>query len=313
MHHGLDWPFLLVQILNGLQVGILLFLVASGLTLVFAILDVINLAHGALFMVGAYAGALTMTASGSLALSLLTGPAMAFFIGVLIDRLVLQWIYNRDHLEQVLATFGILLVLNESARAIFGASPRPYPLPGYLDWSFALPGGVTYPAWRLAIIVAGAATAIALAIVIAKTRFGMLVRAAATNAPMLEMLGVDVRAVFLLTFGLGAALAGLAGAMAGPLLAVQPGMGEHVLILAFVVIVTGGTGSVHGALIGSLLVGLADTLGRSFLTDLARLVLPPAAASDFGPAISTMLVYLVMATVLLVRPQGLLPLGQRRR
>lgn len=306
----MDWPFLLVQILNGLQVGILLFLVASGLTLVFAILDVINLAHGALFMVGAYVGAFTMTATDSLAASLLAAPAAGLFVGIFLDRLVLRWIYHRDHLTQVLVTFGILMFLNELVRALFGSAARPYPLPDYLDWSLVMPGGMTYPAWRLVIIVAGAVTALALIVVLTRTRLGMLIRGAAANAPMLEMLGVDVRGLFLVTFGSGAALAGFAGAMAGPIIAIQPGMGDHVLILAFVVIVTGGTGSVQGALVGSLLVGLADTLGRSFLTDLARLALPPAAAGEFGPAVSTMLVYVVMAAVLLVRPQGLLPLGR---
>ncbi len=306
----MEASLLVVQVLNGLQVGILLFLVASGLTLVFAILDVINLAHGALFMIGAYVGALTMVGTGSLVLSLVAAPIVALLVGILLDRLVLRWVYARDHLDQVLATFGILLFLNETCRATFGSAAHPYPLPDYLDWSVVLPGGMAYPAWRLAIIVAGLLTAIALAVTLKATRFGMLVRSAATNAPMLEMLGVDVRRLFLWTFASGAALAGFAGAMAGPIIAVQPGMGDSILILAFVVIVTGGTGSVRGALVGSMLVGLADTLGRSFLTDLARLVLPPAAAAEFGPAISTMLVYVLMAVVLLLRPRGLLPLGR---
>lgn len=305
----MDAGFLLVQFLNGLQVGILLFLVASGLTLVFGILDVINLAHGALYMVGAYVGAWTMLASGSFVTALVAAPTAAFAFGIVLDRLVLRWLYERDHLDQVLATFGILLFMNELARAVFGAAARPFPLPAALDWGVALPGGVTYPAWRLAIILAGALTAAALAWLLARTKFGMRVRAAATNAGMLEMLGVDVRSLFLVTFGMGAALAGFAGAMAGPIVAIQPGMGDHVLILAFVVIVTGGTGSIRGALGGSLLVGLTDTLGRSFLTDLARLALPPAAAAEFGPAIASMLVYVVMAIVLLVKPRGLFPVG----
>lgn len=306
----MDEALLLVQILNGIQVGILLFLVASGLTLVFAILDVINLAHGALFMIGAYVGAVTMVGTGSLFLSLIAAPVVAFVVGMLLDRLVLRWVYTRDHLDQVLATFGILLFLNETCRAIFGSAAHPYPLPDYFDWSLVLPGGMAYPAWRLAIIVAGSVIAIALAVTLKHTRFGMLVRGAATNAPMLEMLGVNVRNLFFFTFALGAGLAGFAGAMAGPIIAIQPGMGDSILILTFVVIVTGGTGSVRGALVGSMLVGLADTLGRSFLTDLARLALPPAAAAEFGPAISTMLVYVLMAAVLLVRPQGLLPVGR---
>ncbi|MCL6606629.1 MAG: branched-chain amino acid ABC transporter permease [Geminicoccaceae bacterium] len=309
----MDGSLLLVQLLNGIQVGILLFLVASGLTLVFGILDVINLAHGALFMVGAYAGALAAVGTGSVVWALIAAPITALLVGIALDRLVLRQLYDRDHLDQVLATFGCLLFLNELARAVFGPAARPYPLPTLLEGSIGLPGGVSYPVWRLAIILVGCLTAAGLSFVLVRTRFGMLVRAAATNAPILEMLGVDVRRLCLLTFGMGAALAGFAGAMAGPIVAIQPGMGDQVLILAFVVIVTGGTGSVRGALAGSLLVGLADTLGRSFLTDLARLVLPPAPAAQFGPAIASMMVYLVMAVVLLVKPQGLLPVRGSHR
>ena len=291
----------------------MLFLVASGLTFVFGILDVINLAHGALFMVGAHAGALTPVGMGSVVWALIAAPIGALLVGIALDRLVLRQIYDRDHLDQVLATFGWLLFLNELARALFGPGARPYPLPAVLDGSIALPGGVSYPLWRLAIILAGCLTAAGLSVVLFRTRFGMLVRAAATNASMLEMLGVDVRRLCLVTLGMGAALAGFAGAMAGPIVAIQPGMGDQVLILAFVVIVTGGTGSVRGALVGSLLVGLAGTLGRSFLTDLARSVLPPAPAAEFGPAVASMMVYMVMALVLLVKPQGLLPVGGSRR
>jgi branched-chain amino acid transport system permease protein len=309
----LDFALLLVQLLNGIQVGILLFLVASGLTLVFGILGVINLAHGALFMVGAYVGALVALGTGSLVGALAAAPVAAFLVGIALDRLVLRQLYDRDHLDQVLATFGCLLFLNELARALFGPGARPYPLPAILDGSIALPGGVSYPLWRLAIILAGCLTAAGLTVVLVRTRFGMLVRAAATNASMLEMLGVDVRRLCLLTLGMGAALAGFAGAMAGPIVAIQPGMGDQILILAFVVIVTGGTGSVRGALVGSLLVGLADTLGRSFLTDLARSALPPAPAAEFGPAVASVMVYVVMALVLLVKPQGLLPVGGSRR
>lgn len=309
----MDPLLLIVQSLNGIQVGLLLFLVASGLTLVFGILDVINLAHGTLFMLGAYAGALVTVQTGSLALALLLAPVVAFSVGVVLDRLVLRWLYDRSHLDQVLATFGIVIFLNELVRFLFGPAARAFPLPPALDGTVVLPGGLTYPVWRLAIIVAGLVTAVGLAVLIGRTRFGMHVRAAATNAPMLEMLGTDVRRLLLVTVGIGAALAGFAGAMAGPVVAIQPGMGDHILILAFVVIVTGGTGSVRGALVGSLLVGLTDTLGRSFVTDLARLALPPAAAAEVGPAISSMLVYLLMATVLMVRPQGLVPLRREGR
>lgn len=302
-----------VQILNGIQLGLLLFLVATGLTLVFGILDVINLAHGALYMVGAYAGAVVAAYSGSLILTLALAPVAALLFGVILDRLVLRFLYDRDHLDQVLGTFGVLLALNEAVRVVFGPAPLPFPVPAVLDWTVSLPGGATYPAWRLAIIAAGLAVALALFLVIARTRGGMLVRAAAVNAPVLEMLGIDVRRLLLATFAIGAALAGFAGAMAGPIVAVLPGMGDPILILSFVVIVTGGTGSVQGALVGALLVGLADTLGRSFLTEGLRMVLPPAAAGEIGPAIASLLVYLVMAAVLLARPQGLLPVRRAPR
>lgn len=303
----MDVILLSVQILNGIQLGILLFLVAAGLTLVFGILDVINLAHGALFMVGAYAGAVVAVASGSLALTILVAPAASLVVGVLLDRLVLRFLYDRGHLDQVLATFGLLLFLNEAVRVTFGSAARPFPVPEILDWSVTLPGGASYPAWRIAIIAVGLAVALVMFLVIAGTRAGMLVRAASTNARMLELLGIDIHRLLLGTFGIGAALAGFAGAMAGPIAAIQPGMGDHILILAFVVIVIGGTGSVQGALLGSLLVGLCDTLGRAFLTDGVRLLLPPSAANEIGSAIASMLMYLVMAAVLLVRPEGLLP------
>lgn len=303
----MDFVLLSVQILNGIQLGVLLFLVAAGLTLVFGILDVINLAHGALFMVGAYAGAVAAVASGSLVVTVLVAPAAALVVGVLLDRLVLRFVYERGHLEQVLATFGLLLFLNEAVRMIFGSAALPFPVPEVLDWSVTLPGGASYPAWRMAIIAAGLAVALVMFAIIAGTRAGMLVRAASTNARMLELLGIDIHRLLLGTFGIGAALAGFAGAMAGPIAAIQPGMGDHILILAFVVIVVGGTGSVQGALVGALLVGLCDTLGRAFLTDGLRLLLPPSAANEIGPAIASMFMYLVMAAILLAKPEGLLP------
>lgn len=309
----MDTSLFVVQFLNGIQLGVLLFLVASGLTLVFGILDVINLTHAALYMVGAYAGASVAVATGSLLATLVAAPAVALLVGVILDRLVLRFLYDRDHLDQVLGTFGLLLLLNETVRVIFGPSPRPFPVPAALEWSVPLPGAATYPVWRLAIILAGLALASVLFLVVARTRVGMLVRAASVNARMLGMLGVDVRRLFLVTFGFGAALAGFAGAMAGPIVSVQPGMGDHILILSFVVIVTGGTGSIQGAFVGALLVGLADTLGRAFLTDGLRLVLAPSVASEVGPAIASLLVYLVMAIVLLLRPDGLFPVRRAFR
>ncbi|MCS6877459.1 MAG: branched-chain amino acid ABC transporter permease [Geminicoccaceae bacterium] len=304
---------LVVQFLNGIQLGTLLFLVASGLTLVFGILDVINLAHGVVYMVGAYAAASTFVRSGSLALAIAIAPIAALLVGLLLDRLVLRFLYDRDHLDQVLATFGVILFVDEAVRAIFGPAALPYPLPPAFEWSLELPGGATYPAWRLVIIVSGLVLAAILFGILHRTRAGMVVRAAATDPGMLAMLGVDIRRLFLVVLGAGSALAGFAGALAGPIVAVQPGMGDSVLILSFVVIVTGGLGSVQGALLGSFLVGLADTLGRSFLTDLLRLLLPPAAANEVGPALASMAIYLVMAIVLLIRPQGLVSLRRAAR
>ncbi len=310
---ALDPALLVVQLLNGVQLGLLLFLVASGLTLVFGILDVINLAHGVVFMVGAYVAASTFLHSGSLLLAAAAAPIAAALLGLVLDRLVLRFLYERSHLDQVLATFGVVLFVDEAVRTLFGPAALPFPLPASLEWSLPLPGGTSYPAWRLVIIAGGLVLAAGLFGILHRTRAGMLVRAAANDARMLEMLGVDVRRLFLLVLGAGSALAGFAGALAGPIMAVQPGMGDNVLILAFVVIVTGGMGSVQGALLGALLVGLVDTLGRAFLTDLVRTLLPPAAANEVGPALASMAIYLLMAIVLLIRPQGLLSVRRAAR
>jgi branched-chain amino acid transport system permease protein len=309
----MDPGLLVVQVLNGLQLGVLLFMVAAGLTLVFGILDVINLAHGVVYMVGAYVGALVAVGLGSAGAAILLAPAAALLVGLLLDRLVLRHVYDRDHLDQVLATYGVILFMNEAVRFLAGPAPLPFPVPALLDWSVTLPGGASYPAYRLAIIATGLAVAAAMIVLIAGTRFGMRVRAAASNAPMLAMLGTDIQRLFLVVLGMGSALAGFAGLVAGPIVSVEPGMGDHVLVLSFVVIVTGGMGSVQGALVGSLLVGLADSLGRSFLTDALRAVLAPAAANEIGPALASMLIYLVMAVVLIVAPQGLLPLRRAVR
>lgn len=303
----MDPALVAVQLLNGLQLGVLLFLVAAGLTLVFGILDVINLAHGVLYMAGAYAAALTAAVTGSFLLAVVAAPLAALVLGLLLDRLVLRRLYARDHLDQVLATFGVILLMDGATKALFGPAPRQFALPSWLEGSIALAGGLTYPVWRVVVIVAGIALAVALLALIRRTRLGMLIRAAATNAPMLQSLGVDTGRLFMAVVGLGAMLAGFAGLMAAPLVSVQPGMGDGILILAFVVIVTGGMGSIEGALLGALLVGIVDTLGKSFLTDLLRLVMGPASARAVGPALASMLVYLLMAAVLVWRPQGLVP------
>jgi len=298
---------LIVQTLNGLQFGLMLFLVAAGLTLVFGVMDFINLAHGVQYMLGAYLMALFACLTGSFGLGILLALPTALACGLLLEALVFRRLYGRDHLDQVLATFGIILFLNEGVKVAFGAAPLSVPMPDWLSGSFRIADGLLYPVYRLAIIAAGLGTALLLWIVVERTRFGMLVRAGATNAPMVSALGVDVQRLFMLVAGFGAMLAGFAGAMVSPILSVEPGMGDGVLILAFVVIVIGGIGSVRGAFIGALVVGLADTLGRSFGTDVLKAALGASAATRVGPALASMLIYIVMAAVLFFRPAGLFP------
>lgn len=303
----MDPILLAVQALNGLQLGVLLFLVAAGLTLVFGIMDFINLAHGVQYMLGAYLAATFTGWTGSFLMGAALALPAAAAAGLLLEWLVLRHFKDRGHLDQVLATFGVIYLVNEAVRILWGPAPLLLEVPEALAFSVPLFGGATYPAYRLAIIVAGLLVAAGLFLLVRGTRFGMLVRAGADNPRMLQSLGVDIGRLFRLVVALGAMLAGFAGLMAGPLLSVQAGMGDGVLILAFVVIVTGGLGSIEGALVGALLVGLVDTLGRSFLTDLLRLVLAPATANEVGPALASMLIYVVMAVVLVVRPTGLVP------
>ena len=298
---------LLVQLLNGVQLGVLLFLVAAGLTLVFGVMDFINLAHGVQYMVGAYVAASLGVWSGSFWVGLALALPAALLLGLLLEALVFRHLYGRDHLSQVLATFGVILTLEEGVRALWGSAPLPVLQPAGLAGGIEIMPGLTYPTYRLAVIGAGLAVAVLLWALVERTRAGMLVRAGATNAPMVSALGVDVRRLFTGVFGLGAMLAGFAGALAGPVFAVAPGMGDGVLILAFVVIVIGGIGSVRGAFLAALLVGLLDTMGRSALPDLLRLALDPAAARQTGAALASMLVYVVMAAILCLRPAGLFP------
>ena len=298
---------LFVQTLNGLQLGVLLFLIAAGLTLVFGVMDVINLAHGVQYMLGAYLAVLAAQYTGSFLLALLAAAAGSFAIGLVLDRLVFRHLMRRSHLDQVLATYGLILLIEEAVRASFGPAPRAFALPAALSGAVTLPGGLNYPSYRLVLLAAGLAVAGLLWLVIDRTRAGMLVRAGASNAPILDAMGIDVQRLFALVVAVGAMLAGFAGAAAAPLVAVEPGMGSNVLILAFVVIVVGGVGSVRGAFVAALLVGLTDTLGRSFVTDLLRLFMAPSAARMAGPALASMAIYLLMALVLAFLPRGLLP------
>ncbi len=298
---------LLEQILNGLQFGVMLFLMAAGLTLVFGIMGLINLAHGSLFMAGAYAAAATQAHTGSFLLGLLAGVAAAAVLGMALEAAVLRRLYAREHLDQVLATFGVILFCNEAVSMIFGRQPLMAGVPAWLSGSVEIVPGVPYPLYRLAIIVVGLAVALGLWGLISRTRIGMLVRAGATHREVVGALGVNIGLLFTLVFGLGAMLAGLAGALTGPLLAVQVGMGERILITTFVVIVIGGLGSIRGALAGSLLVGMVDTLTRAYLPGALRAVMPPSEADALGAGLSSMAVFILMAAVLLWRPRGLFP------
>lgn len=303
----MDLVLVAEQLLNGLQFGLMLFLLAAGLTLVFGIMDMINLAHGSLYMVGAYLAAAVGGATGSFLLGLLAAVAGTALLGMLLEMSLLRRLYQRDHLSQVLATFALILMINEGVRMIWGEQPLMLNTPAALSGPVELLPGLFYPAYRLLIIAVGLAVALGLWWGVTRTRVGMWVRAGASNRAMAQALGVDIRKLFTLVFGLGAALCALAGGLLGPLLAVQVGMGESILILAFVVIVIGGIGSIRGALIGSLLVGLVDTASRTLLPATLRALATPELASSLGPALASILIYVLMAAVLFWRPQGLFP------
>jgi branched-chain amino acid transport system permease protein len=298
---------ILEQTLNGLQFGLMLFLLAAGLTLVFGIMDLINLAHGSLYMIGAYLTAAVVQATSSFLLAVVAAMAGTALIGVLLEVSVLRRLYTRDHLSQVLATFALLLICNEVVRLIFGSQPVMLSMPRALAGPVQLLPGFSYPAFRLAVIGVGLAVAVLLYVLVGRTRVGMWVRAGASNREMAAAMGIDVKLLFSAVFGVGAALCAIAGAMLGPILAVQVGMGESILILAFVVIVIGGIGSIRGALVGALLVGMVDTVGRAFLPMLLRSFLSPTVASGVGPALASIAIYVLMAAVLFWRPQGLFP------
>ncbi len=303
----MDFVLVAEQLLNGLQFGLMLFLLAAGLTLVFGIMDMINLAHGSLYMVGAYLAAAVSGATGSFGLGLLAAVAGTAVLGMLLELSLLRRLYQRDHLSQVLATFALILMINEGVRMIWGEQPLMLNTPAALSGPVELLPGLLYPAYRLLIIAVGLLVALALWWGVTRTRVGMWVRAGASNRAMAQALGVDIRRLFTLVFGLGAALCALAGGLLGPLLAVQVGMGESILILAFVVIVIGGIGSIRGALVGSLLVGLVDTASRTLLPAALRALASPELASSLGPALASILIYVLMAGVLFWRPQGLFP------
>src|SRR6201990_2180735 len=301
------------QLLNGLQFGLLLFLLPPGLTLCFGIMDFVNLAHGSLYMMGAYFAATFVAWTGNFILGCVMALGATLLLGIALEFVALRHLYGRDHLDHVLATFGLILFFNDAVRLIWGPAGLALPLPSWLTVPVQLLPGVYYPAYRLSIIAVALLVAALLYIVVMRTRIGMLIRAGASNREMIGALGINIKLLFTLVFGLGAALAGLAGLMQAPILTVQIGMGENLLILAFVIIVIGGIGSIRGAFLAAIFVGMIDPLGRAFLPDLLRQILSSTAASTAAPALSSMLIYMLMAIVLVVRPEGVFPANRRWR
>ncbi|RBI84923.1 branched-chain amino acid ABC transporter permease [Rhodosalinus halophilus] len=294
------------QVLNGLQFGVMLFLMAAGLTLVFGVMGLINLAHGSLYMIGAFAAATVSAATGNFVLGLVAALAAAAMAGAVVEIAVIRRLYRRDHLDQVLATFALILIFSEGTRWVFGSFPLYLDIPEMLSGPVTLPGGIEYPVYRLFIIVMGLAVAALLFWLIARTRLGIQIRAGEADREMIAALGIDISKLYTVVFALGAALAGMAGALVGAIQSVEVGMGEPVLILAFVTIIIGGIGSIKGAFVGALLVGLIDTLGRTMLPLVfGSFMADASAATTVGSALASMLIYILMAGVLIARPQGL--------
>ena len=299
------------QFLNGLQFGLLLFLLAAGLTLVFGIMDFVNLAHGSLYMLGAYFAATFTALTGEFISGVVLALIATSLVGMAVEVIAIRRLYGRDHLDHVLGTFGLILFFNEMVRLFWGPAGLNVTLPPWLNTAVQILPGVYYPTYRLSIIAVALLVALGLYFVIMRTRVGMLIRAGASNRDMVGALGINIKLLYTFVFGVGAALAGLAGLMQAAIFTAQIGMGENILILAFVVIIIGGIGSIRGAFVASIFAGLMDTMGRAFLPDILKLFLSSAAASTAAPALSSMLIYIVMAVVLIVRPEGLFPASNR--
>jgi branched-chain amino acid transport system permease protein len=299
--------YLIEQSLNGVQLGMLLFLLAAGLTLIFGIMDLVNLAHGSLYMLGAYFAATFVTLTDSFLAGIGLGLAATLIAGMAMEVIAIRPLYGRDHLDHVLGTFGLLIFFNEFVRLIWGPAGLTIALPPEMLTAVQVLPGIYYPLYRVVIIVATLAVALLLYILVMRTRIGMLIRAGASNREMVGALGVNIKLLYTFVFGLGAALAGFAGMMQAPLAFVQIGMGENILILAFVVIIIGGIGSIRGAFAAAIIVGMIDTMGRAFLPDLVRHFVSYSAGSTAGPALSSMMIYTLMALVLIFRPEGLFP------
>jgi branched-chain amino acid transport system permease protein len=303
--------YFIEQSLNGVQLGMLLFLLAAGLTLIFGIMDLVNLAHGSLYMLGAYFAATFAALTGSFIAGALLALIATLLVGMAVEVIAMRRLYGRDHLDHVLGTFGLILFFNELVRLIWGPAGMTLALPSEMLTAVQVLPGVYFPLYRLVIIVSTLAVALLLYVLVMRTRIGMLIRAGASNREMVGALGINIKLLYTLVFGLGAVLAGFAGLMQAPILTVQIGMGENILILAFVVIIIGGIGSIRGAFVAAMLVGLIDTVGRAFLPDLMRLFLSANAASTAGPAFSSMLIYMLTAAILVFRPEGLFPAATR--
>jgi branched-chain amino acid transport system permease protein len=298
------------QTLNGLQFGVMIFLIAAGLTLVFGIMGVINLAHGSLYMLGAFVAATVAGRGAPFVLAVLAGAAAAGVAGIVMELIVIRRLYRREHLDQVLATFALILIANDAVSMVWGKVPLPVDVPRAFSAAITF-GGITYPSYRLVLIAAGLLAALGLYVLIARTRLGMLIRAGATNRDIVAALGVDIARLNTVVFGLGALLAGVAGALLAPILAVQVGMGEQILILTFVAIVVGGLGSIRGAFVGAILVGLVDTLGRAYIPVALKPIGQPEVADALGGTLSAIAIYVLMAVILIWKPRGLFPVGNR--
>jgi len=296
----------MIQLLNGLQFGILLFLLAAGLTLIFGIMDFINLAHGSFYMLGAYLCATLVQLTGSFLLACIIAFGGVFIVGLIIEQLLVRRLYVHDHLAQVLATVGLIFMFDAAVQYIWGVAGMAIPVPEVLTGQFVL-GFIIFPSYRLVIIIAGLAVAVGLYILIVKTRLGMLIRAGASNRTMVEALGVDINRLYWIVFALGAALAGLAGMLIAPITQATVGMGNQIIITALVVVIVGGIGSVQGAFYAALIIGLIDSLGRSYLDEFLELFMSATYAETAAPALSAMLIYIIMALVLVIRPEGLFP------
>jgi branched-chain amino acid transport system permease protein len=303
--------YLIEQLLNGIQLGMLLFLLAAGLTLIFGIMDLVNLAHGSLYMIGAYFAATFAEWTNSFVLGAVLAVIATLIVGMALEVIAIRRLYGRDHLDHVLGTFGLLLFFDELVRLVWGPAGLTLSLPSQMLSAVQLLPGLYYPIYRLVIIGVTLAVAFALYIVVMRTRLGMLIRAGASNREMVGALGINIKLLYTLVFGLGAALAGFAGLMQAPILTVQIGMGENILIVAFVVVTIGGIGSIRGAFVAALLVGLVDTVGRAFVPDLLHVFVSESAASNLGRSLASMMIYLLMAIVLIVRPEGLFPAASK--